>query len=136
MARGFTLLELLVVVLIIGLLSGLVAPRYFESVAKSKVGVAYAQMDLLEKAVDQFRLDTGAFPSQTLGLSALQTKPLNLKGWRGPYLKRDVPLDPWGHAYIYQLKTGGRDIDIRSNGSDGKPGGTDDAEDLSMRRPR
>ena len=123
------------VVLIIGLLSGLVAPRYFDSVAKSKVGAARAQMNMLEKALDQYRLDTGTFPTQAQGLAALQTQPPNTTGWRGPYLKREVPLDPWGRAYIYLVSPDGRDVDIRSNGSDQQPGGVDDAQDITLRGP-
>src|SRR6476660_9306137 len=101
--RGFTLLELLVVVVIIGLLAGFVAPRYFGQVGKSEISVAKAQIDSLEKALDQFRLDTGHYPTSEQGLKALVEKPTNEPKWAGPYLRKDVPLDPWGKAYIYKI---------------------------------
>src|SRR5204863_6946125 len=92
---GFTLLELLVVIVIIGLLVGYVAPRYFSQVGKSEVQVAKAQIDGLEKALDQYRLDTRRYPSAEQGLEALVTKPGNEPNWNGPYLKKAVPADPW-----------------------------------------
>ena len=129
---GFTLLELLVVIVIIGLLAGLVAPRYFDTVGKSKVKVARAQMDSLDKALEQYRLDVGAFPTQDQGLEALMTQPPGTPKWQGPYLKKAVPPDPWGHAYIYKLSESRRDIDLVSLGSDGQPGGTGDAKDILL----
>lgn len=129
---GFTLLELLVVIVIIGLLAGLVAPRYFDTVGKSKVKVARAQMDSLEKALEQYRLDVGAFPTQDQGLEALMTQPPGTPKWQGPYLKKAVPPDPWGHAYIYKLSESRRDIDLVSLGSDGQPGGTGEAKDILL----
>jgi len=98
---GFTLIELLVVVAIIGLLAGFVAPRYFGQIGKSEVSTAKAQIDALEKALDQFRLDTGHYPSTEIGLNALVLKPQNEPKWNGPYLRKAVPLDPWGKPYIY-----------------------------------
>ena len=95
-AAGFTLIELLVVVVIIGLLAGFVAPRYFSQVGKSEVAVAKAQIDALGKALDTYRLDTGHYPSSELGLSALVERPSSEPKWAGPYLRKDVPLDPWG----------------------------------------
>src|SRR3979409_1400733 len=95
-AAGFTLLELLVVVVIIGLLAGFVAPRYFGQVGKSEVATARAQIQPLEKALDQYRLDVGRYPSTELGLNALLTKPAAEAKWNGPYLRKEVPLDPWG----------------------------------------
>src|SRR2546422_8789878 len=92
---GFTLIELLVVVVIIGLLAGLVAPRYFGQVGKSAVTAAKAQMEALEKALDQSRLATGHYPSTELGLNALLQRPANRPKWAGPHHARDVPLDPW-----------------------------------------
>ena len=94
--RGFTLLELLVVVVIIGLLAGIVAPRYFGQVGKSEVNVAKAQLDALEKALDQYRLDVGRYPNAELGLKALVERPPSEPKWSGPYLRKDVPPDPWG----------------------------------------
>src|ERR1700686_99568 len=96
MAGGFTLLELLVVMVLIGLLAGFVAPRYFAQVGKSQVKVAKAQIDALDKALDQFRIDVGRYPTTEEGLQALTTAPANELNWGGPYLKKGVPLDPWG----------------------------------------
>ena len=132
---GFTLLELLVVIVIIGLLTGLVAPRFFDTVAKSKVKVARAQMDALEKALDQYRLEVGGFPTPEQGLEALISQPPGVPRWQGPYLKKGVPLDPWGHAYIYKLSELQRDVDLISLGSDGQPGGSGDAKDIALSSP-
>ncbi|MDP1956264.1 MAG: type II secretion system major pseudopilin GspG [Polaromonas sp.] len=131
-ARGFTLLELLVVVVIIGLLAGLVAPRYFDSVSKSKAKIAQAQIESLDKALDQYRLDVGSYPSAEQGLAALNTQPSGVSKWQGPYLKKALPMDPWDKAYIYVLQAGGSAIDIVSYGADGKPGGTEEAQDISL----
>src|SRR5689334_605768 len=92
---GFTLLELLVVIVIIGLLAGYVAPRYFAQEGKSKIQVARAQIDSFEKALDQYRLDTGHYPTTEQGLAALVTRPNNEPKWNGPYLRKAVPNDPW-----------------------------------------
>lgn len=129
---GFTLLELLVVVVIIGLLAGLVAPRYFESVGKSKTKVAKAQIESLDKALDQYRMDVGSYPGAELGLGALNSQPPNVANWQGPYLKKAVPVDPWGRNYIYVFKAGGSAVDIISYGADGKPGGTGEDQDVSL----
>jgi len=99
---GFTLLELLVVVAIIGLLVGFVAPRYFGQIGKSEVTAAKAQIDALGKALDQYRLDTGHYPSTEQGLAALQQRPQSEPKWNGPYLRKSVPLDPWGRPYQYR----------------------------------
>ena len=129
---GFTLLELLVVVLIIGLLAGFVAPRYFGQVGKSEINVAKAQIDALEKALDQYRLDTGHYPSTEAGLVALVQRPQNEPKWAGPYLRKDVPLDPWGKPYIYKTPgEKGGDFDIVSFGKDGQPGGTGENGDIT-----
>lgn len=130
---GFTLLELLVVMVIIGLLAGYVAPRYFGQIGKSEIKVARAQIDALEKAIDQYRLDTGHFPSQEAGLAALVTKPDNETKWAGPYLRRDVPLDPWGRPYQYRAPGERGDFDLLSLGKDGAPGGSDENADIDNR---
>src|SRR5258707_12737110 len=96
--KGFTLLELLVVIVIIGLLAGYVAPRYFGQIGKSEVQVARAPIDLLEKAVDQYRLDTRPYPTAEQGLAALMDKPARGTGWSGPYLTKAVPDDPLGRS--------------------------------------
>jgi general secretion pathway protein G len=130
---GFTLLELLVVVVIIGLLAGFVAPRYFGQVGKSEVNVAKAQIDALEKALDQYRLDTGHYPSNELGLKALLERPANEPKWAGPYLRKDVPLDPWGKPYVYKIPGEKNEFDLLSYGKDGQPGGTGESADITNR---
>lgn len=128
---GFTLLELLVVMVIIGLLAGYVAPRYFSQVGKSEVKVAQAQISALGKAIDQYRLDTGHFPRTEQGLVVLLTKPQNEAKWDGPYLQKAVPLDPWGKPYQYKSPGEHGDYDLYSFGKDGQPGGTGEAADLT-----
>jgi general secretion pathway protein G len=130
-ARGFTLLELLVVVAIIGLLAGYVAPRYFGQVGKSEVNAAKAQIDALEKALDQYRLDTGTYPTNELGLNALVQRPPNEAKWNGPYLRKGVPMDPWGKPYLYKMPGEKGDYDLISYGKDGQPGGTGESADLT-----
>ena len=130
-AKGFTLLELLVVIVIIGLLAGYVAPRYFGQVGKSEVQVARAQIDSLEKALDQFRLDTRHYPTAEQGLEALMNKPTNEANWSGPYLKKAVPNDPWGRPYVYRAGTAGGDFEVMSYGRDGKSGGAGEDADIT-----
>jgi general secretion pathway protein G len=131
---GFTLIELLVVVVIIGLLAAFVAPRYFDQVGKSSVKIAKAQITSLEQALDQYRLDVGRYPATEAGLAALVTKPAGdaAANWQGPYLKKALPNDPWGHPYVY-VSPGqeGREYDLTSLGADGKPGGTGEDADVT-----
>jgi general secretion pathway protein G len=130
-AAGFTLLELLVVMVIIGLLAGIVAPRYFAQVGKSQVKVVKAQVDGLDKALEQYRIDVGHLPTNEQGLAALQIQPAGEQNWAGPYLKKEVPLDPWGNAYNYVLPgTHNNDYDLWSWGKDGKQGGTGEDADI------
>jgi general secretion pathway protein G len=128
--RAFTLLELLVVVLIIGLLASYVGPKYFSQVSKSEVTLARAQIEAYSKALDNFRLDTGRFPTTEEGLAALQQRPASAERWNGPYLKKDVVADPWGHAYVYRAPGAKGDYEIVSYGKDGQPGGGGDAADV------
>jgi len=130
--RGFTLLELLVVIVIIGLLAGYVAPRYFSQVGRSEIQVARAQVESLEKALDQYRLDTRRYPSTEEGLQALLSKPENAAGWNGPYLKKAVPADPWGRPYAYRTPGQKGEFEVLSYGRDGKPGGTGDDADIGV----
>lgn len=129
--RGFTLLELLVVIVIIGLLAAYVGPKYFAQLGKSEVTVAKAQIESFEKALDTFRLDVGRYPSTEEGLAALLVAPTNTLRWNGPYLRRDLPKDPWGHPYQYRAPGTKSDFDILSLGRDGQPGGSGDDADIS-----
>jgi len=129
--RGFTLLELLVVMVIIGLLVGYVGPKYFAQIGKSEVKATKAQIDSLGKALDQYRLDTGHYPTTEQGLNALVTKPANEAKWDGPYLVKAVPLDPWGHPYVYKSPGEHGDFDLLSYGKDGQPGGSGESADIT-----
>jgi general secretion pathway protein G len=132
-ARGFTLLELLVVMVIIGLLASYVAPKFFDQVGRSEVKVTRAQLSAFEKALATYRLDTGHFPSTEQGLKALLERPTDESKWSGPYLSRALPPDPWGRAYLYrQPGDAGHDYELLSLGKDGMPGGTGEAADLSL----
>ena len=127
---GFTLLELLVVMVIIGLLASYVGPKYFAQIGKSEVKTAKAQIDSLGKALDQYRLDTGHYPSTENGLAALNAAPANESKWNGPYLQKKAPSDPWDHAYVYKMPGEHGDYDLISLGNDGAAGGTGEAADI------
>jgi len=129
--QGFTLLELLVVMVIIGLLAGYVGPKYFAQIGKSEIKVARAQIDSLDKSLDQFRLDTGHYPSMEDGLAALVTRPASEAKWDGPYLKKAVPQDPWGNPYVYRMPGEHSEYDLLSYGKDGQPGGEGEAADVT-----
>jgi len=127
-------LELLVVIAIISLLAMYVAPRYFSQLSQSENSVAKMQIESLGKALDAYRLDTGHYPTTEQGLQALMTRPGDEPKWRGPYLQKSVPLDPWGRAYVYRSPgSDGSDFDLLSRGKDGQPGGSDAAADISYR---
>lgn len=131
---GFTLLELLVVIVIIGLLASYVGPRYFAQLGKSERGAAKAQIEGFGRALDAYRLDIGHYPDSSLGLNALVTRPASESKWNGPYLQKAVPLDPWGKPYIYRKpSTSGQDFDLLSYGQDGRQGGDGDNADISYR---
>jgi len=128
--RGFTLLELLVVMVIIGLLAGYVGPKFFGQIGKSEVKAARAQIDALQKALDQYRIDVGHYPSTEQGLAALNARPGDEPKWAGPYLAKSVPKDPWGHDYQYRAPGEHGDYDLLSFGRDGRPGGEGEDADL------
>ena len=130
-SRGFTLLELLVVVAIIGMLTAYVGPRYFSQLSKSETTIAKAQIEAFAKALVQYRLDNGHYPTTEQGLAALFSRPANEKNWNGPYLGKEVPSDPWGHPYLYRNPGPKSDFEILSLGNDGLPGGTGSAADIS-----
>lgn len=130
-ARGFTLLELLVVILIIGLLTGIVAPRFLGQIGRSETTAARAQLDAFDKALQAYRVDTGRFPSTAQGLRALVTQPSDEPRWRGPYMRDDIPVDPWGSAYQYRNPgTGTKDYDLLSYGRDRAQGGSGEDADI------
>jgi len=131
-SAGFTLLELLVVIVIIGLLAAYVGPKYFSQLGKSEVTVARAQIEAFEKSLDTYRLDVGRYPTTEEGLNALMSAPPTAAGkWNGPYLKKGVPADPWGHAYQYRAPGTKGEYEIISLGKDGQPGGAGEAADIS-----
>lgn len=130
-SAGFTLVEMLVVLVIIGLLVGLVGPRVFNQLSDAKTKTAKIQIESFTNSLDLFFLDQGRYPSTAEGLGALVTKPANVTAWNGPYLRgAGLPKDPWNNAYIYRSPGQGRPYEIVSLGSDGREGGTDSAADV------
>lgn len=127
---GFTLLELLVVMVIIGLLAGYVGPKLFGQIGKSEVKVTRAQIDGFAKALDQYRIDTGHYPPTEQGLAALIAQPAGETKWAGPYLAKGVPKDPWGNDYRYASPGEHGDYDLQSFGRDGRPGGEGEDADI------
>ena len=131
-ARGFTLLELLVVLVVLGLLVSIIGPRYFSQLGKSEGKVAQTQMASLAKALDMYRIDVGRYPTTEQGLGALNAAPANEAKWRGPYLQKAVPADPWGRAYVYKSPgEQGGEFDLLTLGKDGNPGGTEENADIT-----
>lgn len=129
---GFTLLELLVVVAIIGLLAAYVGPRYAGQLDKSERALAKSQIEGFDRALTSFRLDVGRFPSTQEGLEALRTRPSGATRWNGPYLNKPVPRDPWDRSYVYRHPGARGDYDLASLGKDGQPGGSDEAADITL----
>lgn len=130
-AGGFTLLELLVVLVVLGLLVSIVGPRYFNQLGKSEGKAAQAQIASIAKALDLYRIDVGRYPVTEQGLAALSTAPPNEPRWRGPYLQKAVPADPWGRAYVYKAPGEHVEFELLSYGKDGNPGGAGDDADIS-----
>jgi general secretion pathway protein G len=121
--RGFTLIELMVVLTILAMLVALVVPRLFKNVDKSKVTATKAQISAFETALDAYRLDVGSYPTTQMGLEALRTKPAGAEHWDGPYLPKEIPMDAWGHPYVYKAPGDHGDFDLVSLGADNQPGG-------------
>ncbi|WP_255989783.1 type II secretion system major pseudopilin GspG [Chitinolyticbacter albus] len=131
LARGFTLLELLVVILIIAMLAGYVGPKLFSKVGDARSKTAASQMKALADALDQYRLDNGGYPSTEQGLGALTAKPADANKWNGPYLAKALPNDPWDKPYVYKRPgENGREFDLMSLGADGKAGGSGEDADI------
>jgi general secretion pathway protein G len=128
--RGFTLIEILVVIIIIGLLAALVGPRLFGKVGTAKQKAAKAQIELFGTALDTFRLDLGRYPTTEEGLKILREKPSGLDKWQGPYLTKEIPLDPWGKPYIYKCPGEHGDYDLISYGLDEVEGGEGENQDI------
>lgn len=128
---GFTLLELLVVMVIIGLLASYVGPKYFSQIGKSEIKAARAQIDGFEKALEQYRIDTGHFPSTEQGLGVLFTKPKDEPKWAGPYLKKAPPPDAWGSPYQYKSPGQHSEFDLYSFGRDRRAGGSAEDADIT-----
>ncbi len=128
-ARGFSLIELLIVMIILGLIASLVGPKLFGKLGMAKNKTAKTQIEMLMTALDGYRLDVGRYPSQGEGLQALVTNPGN-NNWAGPYLRKDVPDDPWGNPYQYQNPGEHGEIDVFSYGLDGRAGGEGEDADV------
>jgi general secretion pathway protein G len=128
--RGFTLIEILIVVIIIGLLASLVGPKLFSKVSGAKQKSAKAQIELFGTALDAFRLDVGRYPTTEEGLKALREKPSGIEGWQGPYLPKEIPSDPWGKSYVYKSPGEHGEYDLISFGLDGVEGGEGENMDI------
>lgn len=132
-AEGFTLIELLVVLVIIGLLATLVAPNFIGQSEKAKPKAAMAQLQNLRNALDMFQLDVGRYPTSEEGLSSLRQRPGSAPRWAGPYLRDEIPLDPWGRPYVYRSPgEGGGNYDLGSYGADGRSGGDGNNADIAL----
>jgi general secretion pathway protein G len=132
--RGFTLLELLVVVAVIGLLAAYVGPRYLGQIGRSEQAVAKSQIEAFSRALSAYRMDLGHYPTSEQGLQALVAPPSGLASpskWNGPYLEKVVPADPWGQPYVYTQSSGRGEFELLSYGKDGQPGGSGDSADIS-----
>ncbi len=134
-SRGFTLIELMVVILILGILAALVVPRVVGRTSDAKQAKAAADIATLSTLLQQYRVDNDVFPTTEEGLQALRTQPSSAPNWKGPYTSKDIPLDPWGSEYVYEAPgPNGEDFLITSYGSDHAPGGTGDAADITSNK--
>ena len=127
---GFTIMELVVVIIIIGLLAAFVAPKFFGKVSEAKQKAAQGQIELFGAALDAFRLDVGRYPTTEEGLRALREKPSSVDNWKGPYLPKEIPMDPWGRPYAYKSPGDHGDYDLLSFGLDGVLGGEGENKDI------
>ena len=130
--QGFTLIEILVVIAMIALLASLVAPKLFNKLGSAKTKTAKVQIQMVETALDAFRLDFGRYPTESEGITILWIKPENQIQWDGPYLPKPLKLDPWGHPYVYKSPAGEHHFDFISYGADGRVGGDGDNQDISV----
>ncbi len=128
---GYTLVEILVVLVILGLLAALVAPNLIRTGDKGRIATTRAQISNLETALDSFRLDVGRYPNSQEGLQALQERPAGIDRWDGPYLKKGVPPDAWGHPYVYKSPGERGPYEILSYGADGVAGGDQEKADIT-----
>lgn len=128
--QGFTMMELLVVLVIVGLLAALVGPQLYKRISPAKQSIAKTQIENFVSALDAYFIDTGEFPSEEAGLDALRNRPSGVKNWQGPYLKKETPKDPWGNPYAYQYPGNNGPYDIISYGKDGAPGGESENQDI------
>lgn len=129
--RGFTLMELLIVLVIVGLLAALVGPTLYQQIKPARQSAARAQIENFATALDSFYIDTGRYPTTQEGLGVLRTKPEGDAAWRGPYLKKEIPQDPWGKPYVYLSPGRNGGYEIVSHGADGREGGEDDSADIA-----
>ena len=129
-SKGFTLIELLVVLVILTLLAGLVGPRIMNQLGGAKSKTATLQIVDLEKSMELFKLDVGRYPTTKEGLDALLNRPASVNGWNGPYIKGNVPNDPWGKPYAYNSPTPNGGVEILTLGADGTAGGTGENADI------
>jgi general secretion pathway protein G len=133
-SRGFTLVELLTVLVILGILAALVLPKFTGRTEDARITAAHTQIATFGTALDAFEVDTGGYPRGSDGLGQLVVQPANVVNWRGPYLKSDIPADPWGRPYLYEYpgRSNGNGYDIRSAGPDGQAGTADDIVNASI----
>ncbi len=129
-SKGFTLIELMVVVVILGLLAAFVAPKFFGKMSTAKLKAAKVQIEMFGTALDAFRLDVGRYPTTEEGLKALREKPSGVDKWEGPYLPKEIPEDPWGNGYVYRSPSEHGDFEIVSYGLDKAEGGEGENQDV------
>ncbi len=134
--EGLTLIEIVVVIIVLGLLAGLVGPQIIGRVSEAKTSTAQTQIELFSVALDNYRLDNGRYPTTEQGLQALREKPVSEPvpyNWRGPYLQKEIPLDPWGQPYVYRSPgdVNTTTYDLLTLGRDGQPGGEDEDADIT-----